>query len=64
VSQTLFEPRPLDELLDDTSGQLLTEWVLLTAVVVVPIILLVPGLLNMTGLYYQRIAEVICLPFP
>ena len=37
---------------------------LLTTMVVIPLILLVPGLISMIHLYFYRIAEVVCLPFP
>ena len=56
--------RPLRELHPDAAGQLATEWALLTATVVIPILLCVPMMLGMIQIYFYRIAEVICLPFP
>lgn len=58
------EARGLGELPADSSGQLTTEWVLVTTLVVMPIVLLIPVLLGMTRLYFLRIAEVVHLPFP
>ena len=58
------EGRPLAELVDDASGQLVVEWVLLMSVVVIPLIVLVPTMLQMIHVYYYRIAEMVCLPFP
>ncbi len=60
----LEERRALVELGDDVTGQLVTEWVLVTAFVVMPMILLIPTLLGMIRLYFYRIAEVVHLPFP
>ena len=60
----LEERRALVELSDDVSGQLVTEWVLVTAFVVMPMILLIPTLLGMIRLYFYRTAEVVHLPFP
>ena len=58
------EPRPLGELPSDSSGQLITEWVLLTAIVIVPLILLVPLSLSMIHVYFYRVAEIVSGPFP
>ena len=60
----LTEPRYLHELEDDTTGQLATEWALLTGAVIVPLMLLVPTMLAMIKVYFYRGSEVICLPFP
>lgn len=60
----LSDPRPLGELDDDATGQLATEWVLVTSVIVIPIILLIPWMLAIITAYWSRIAEVICFPFP
>ena len=60
----LEEPRGLAELPGDASGQLTTEWVLVTTFVVMPMVLLIPVLLGMIRLYFYRIAEVVHLPFP
>lgn len=60
----LDEPRGLVELSDDSTGQLTTEWVLVTTFVVMPMILLIPVLIGMIRLYFHRIAEVVHLPFP
>ena len=57
-------PRPLRELPADTTGQLVTEWVLLTATVIVPLILLVPWSLAMIHVYFYRVAEIVSGPFP
>jgi hypothetical protein len=62
--QALSAPRPLDELDGDASGQMVTEWVLVTIVVVIPIILLIPTMLWTVSVYFYRIAEVVSLPFP
>jgi hypothetical protein len=63
-SRPLSSPRPLRDLDGNTAGQLLTEWVLVTAVIVIPIILLIPMMLEMMRIYFYRVAEVISLPFP
>ena len=60
----LTTPRRLGSLGRDQSGQLVTEWVLLTAAIVIPLILLVPNMLELLSIYFNRIAEVIALPFP
>jgi hypothetical protein len=62
--KTLSRPRSLHALASDTQGQLMTEWVLVTAVVVMPLIMLVPTMLWMIDLYFYRIAKVVALPFP
>ncbi len=56
--------RRLREIWRDTSGQLLVEWVLLTAVIIIPLGALAPALLRMLGIYFYRIAGVMSLPFP
>ncbi|MFT5289092.1 MAG: hypothetical protein ACI82F_001151 [Planctomycetota bacterium] len=56
--------RELTDLQEDSNGQLITEWVLLTALIVMPMIILIPSLLGMIRLYFYRTAEVISLPFP
>ncbi len=56
--------RSLVDLSHDVTGQLVTEWVLLTAFVVMPMILVIPTLLGMIRTYFYRIAEVVHLPFP
>ena len=38
MKRPLTDPRPLFELENDCSGQLVTEWVLVTAVAVMPIV--------------------------
>ena len=60
----LTEPRRLSELRGESSGQLVTEWVLVTAVIVIPLILTVPRMLETIRTYFYRTAEVICFPFP
>lgn len=60
----LSHPRPLRELADETSGQLITEWVLLTAAIVIPLLLAIPTAIGMIRSYFYRIADVVCLPFP
>ena len=62
--EPMSDPRPLVDLEDDASGQLATEWILVTSVVVVPIILLIPYMLSIVKTYWYRIAEVISFPFP
>lgn len=57
-------PRQAHELFGDDSGQLVTEWALVTAAVVVPLGLLLPGALIMMRIYFYRIAGTIVLPFP
>jgi hypothetical protein len=64
VKRPLTDPRPLDELGSETTGQLATEWMLVTIVVVLPLMLLVPTMIEMISVYFYRVAEVICLPFP
>ncbi len=56
--------RKISELLSDDSGQLITEWVLVTATVVIPFGLLGTGAINMIEIYFYRVAGTICLPFP
>ncbi len=60
----LEEPRALSELSDDTTGQLTTEWVLVTTFLVMPMVMLIPALLGMIRLYFYRTAELVGLPFP
>ena len=60
----MSDPRPLSDLEDDATGQLATEWVLVTSVIVIPIILLIPWMLAIITAYWYRIAEVISFPFP
>ena len=60
----LTRPRSLAELGPDAAGQMVTEWALITSVIVVPIIALVPAMIGMVRVYFYRVAEVICLPFP
>jgi hypothetical protein len=54
----------LSELRRDAAGQLATEWLLVTAVVVLPVIALIPVMLAMLSSYFNRISEVVSLPFP
>ena len=56
--------RPVSELAEDASGQLVTEWVLLTATVIIPLGMLGPVLIQMLVTYFYRIAGTISLPFP
>ena len=56
--------RPLSDLSEESSGQLATEWVLVTAFVVLPMILTIPYLLGIIGTYFHRIADVVGSPFP
>lgn len=60
----LSDPRPMDELDADDSGQLLVEWVLLVGTVILPLGMLSSGSLYMMKLYFYRITGVLCLPFP
>lgn len=60
----LDEPRRLSDLEADTTGQLATEWVLVTAFVVMPMIMMIPVIIGMIKLYFYRTAEIIRLPFP
>ena len=60
----LSEPRSLTDLEGDASGQLATEWVLVTAFIVMPMIMMIPVIIGMIRLYFYRTAEVIALPFP
>ena len=64
MMRPLSSPRPLQGIVDESSGQLATEWVLLTATVVIPVIALMPQMIHMIYSYYQRITEVISIPFP
>jgi hypothetical protein len=48
----------------DTTGQLATEWILVTAVVVLPIILFIPTMLEILNSYFNRVAGFVALPFP
>jgi hypothetical protein len=64
VKRSLSDPRPLVELGPEASGQLATEWMLVAVVIVLPLMLLVPTLIEMISIYFYRVAEVICLPFP
>jgi len=59
-----LERRSLEELLRDSSGQLMTEWTLVTAAVVISFGLLAPAMIHMLDIYFYRIAGVIALPFP
>ena len=56
--------RRLRDLPGDVSGQLLTEWVLLTATIILPLAATYPVLLGMLKTYFYRIAGTISLPFP
>lgn len=56
--------RSLSELGDDATGQLTTEWVLVTAFAVMPILLWIPFLLGIISTYFHRIADVVGSPFP
>ena len=64
TERTLSEPRPVTDLEADTSGQLATEWVMVTAAVVIPLLLLIPYFLGMINVYFSRVAEVISSLFP
>ena len=64
MKRPLSEPRSLEELGPETSGQLATEWMLVAVVVVLPLMLLVPTMIEMISVYFYRVAEVICLPLP
>lgn len=57
------EPR-LADLHRDTTGQMVVEWLLVTATVILPLAMMVPGLINMVRIYFYRIAGVVCFPFP
>ncbi|MEQ9617146.1 MAG: hypothetical protein RLN60_03830 [Phycisphaerales bacterium] len=48
----------------DESGQLITEWTLVTATVVIPFGLLGTASMQMIEIYFYRVAGTICLPFP
>ena len=69
-TQPVREERPLStvrdwrEILDDESGQLVTEWMLVTVLVVIPFGLLGSSMLGMLRYYYYRITGVVTLPFP
>lgn len=56
--------RSLTELGDESSGQLATEWVLVTAFAVMPMVLTIPFLLGIISTYFHRIADVVGSPFP
>lgn len=56
--------RPPSAMRRDTTGQLATEWILVTAVVVLPIILFIPTMLEMLNSYFNRVAGFVALPFP
>jgi len=60
----LTSPRELHQLGEDTSGQLVTEWVLVLAFAVMPMVLLIPTFLGIIQTYFYRIAEVVGSPFP
>lgn len=64
TNKPLLAPRPLDELNRDATGQLATEWLLVTAFVVIPFIMLIPTMLEMLDSYFNRIAGFVALPFP
>ncbi|MCH1570161.1 MAG: hypothetical protein L7S64_02370, partial [Longimicrobiales bacterium] len=56
--------RHLTDLSEESSGQLATEWVLVTAFAVMPMVLTIPYLLGIIRGYFHRIAEVVGSPFP
>ena len=60
----LTSPRALDQLGEDSSGQLVTEWVLVLGFAVMPMVLLIPTFLGIIQTYFYRIAEVVGSPFP
>ena len=64
MKRPLSEPRDLDELAGDESGQLLVEWVLLVGTVILPLSFLATGSLYMMKAYFYRITGILCLPFP
>ena len=64
IGPLLSSPRSLNDLPGDASGQMVTEWMLVTSVIVIPLVLLVPTLLGWINIYFYRVAEVISLPFP
>ena len=64
TNKPLSAPRPLNELNRDATGQLATEWLLVTAFVVIPFIMLIPTMLEMLNSYFNRIAGFVALPFP
>ena len=57
-------PRKMTDLVRDDSGQLLTEWVLVTTFVVLPLGATAPWMLQMIDAYFYRITGAITLPFP
>ena len=59
-----FTFRAVGELANDSAGQLITEWTLLTATVVIPLGLLGTVIINVLEIYFYRNAGVIALPFP
>lgn len=64
-SDTLFpEPRQLDELGADETGQMTVEWIMVTGFVILPLGMTVPGIMYMYYLYFYRVAGVIAFPFP
>lgn len=64
MSPSASRSRDISALPGDCSGQLMTEWTLLTAAVIIPFMLLVPGIIRMLDIYFYRIAGVLALPFP
>ena len=64
MTRLLLRARSLGELAADTSGQLVTEWALVTATVVIPLGSLGLVMIRMLDVYFYRFAGVIALPFP
>lgn len=60
----LSDPRAVAEVNGDDAGQMMVEWVLLTAGVILAFALMLPGILKMLELYFYRIAGTVSLPFP
>ena len=64
MTRLLATSRSIRELAADTSGQLVTEWALVTATVVIPLGSLGAVMIRMLDVYFYRFAGVIALPFP
>jgi len=64
MDEFLATPRELPELDSDENGQVVIEWVLVTATVAVPMGFMGPGLVDMLFYYFYRIVGTVALPFP
>jgi len=60
----LSQVRSWVDLLSDETGQITTEWVLVTGTIVFPICLAANEMITMLDSYFYRIAGVVALPFP